>query len=289
MNTAELDFLLQLENARNDFLNAFFEFVTILGEHTVLVIVIAVLYFMFNKDLAKKLLFVTMISLNINGVVKNFVKAPRPFASGKVTCVRPQTATGYSFPSGHTQSFSTWSTALAYSSKRIWAAVLSVLGILLVAFSRMFLGAHYPRDVIAGAILGIALSLIFSILYDKITDKNALYLASVLAMFPFAVFFLIEADPHFKDFYKFYGMLSGLLCASVFEQKYVALESKAPIWKRLVRVIIAILLALLLKEALGLLELTSVRASLVFNTVKYFVLIFAVIGLYPFALKKINM
>ena len=286
---SELDFLLLLENSRNGFLNTFFEIVTMLGEHSVFVVIIAVLYFMIDKELAKKLLFVTMLSLNINGVVKNFVKAPRPFASGKVTCVRPGTATGYSFPSGHTQSFSTWSTALAYRFRRVWMAVLSAFGILLVAFSRMYLGAHYPADVITGAILGITLGVLFSVVYDKIKNKQVLYLASVIAMLPFFLAFLIEADVHFKDFYKFYGMLSGLLCASAFEEKYVDLQFNVPFWKKLVRVVVGIILALLLKEGLGMIDFASVRLSLIWDAVRYFILIFAVMGLYSLGLKKLKL
>lgn len=284
----ELDFLILLENSRNGFLNKLFEAATMLGEHSVFVVIVAVLYFMIDKELAKKLLFITMISLNVNGIVKNFVKAPRPFASSKITCVRPGTATGYSFPSGHTQSFSTWSTALAYKFRRVWIAALSALGIILVAFSRMYLGAHYPRDVIAGAILGITLSIVFSIAYDKVKDKHVLYLASVIAMIPFAIAFVIEADVHFKDFYKFFGMLSGLCCASVFEEKCVKLSFDVPFWKKLVRVVIGIAVALLLKEGPGMIDIPSIRVSLIWDAVRYFVLIFAVMGLYPLGLKKLN-
>lgn len=289
MLQSEINILQGLENIRNVFLNSLFEYVTMLGEHTVLVVIIAVMYFMIDKNLAKRLFYITMISLNINGIVKNFVKAPRPFATGKVTCVRPGTATGYSFPSGHTQNFSTWSTALAYRSKKLGAAVLSALGILAVAFSRMYLGAHYPRDVIAGAILGIALSLVFSIVYDKIKDKHVLYLASVVAMIPFAIAFLIKADVHFKDFYKFFGMLTGLLCASVFEEKYVNLDCNISFIKKLIRVILGITVALLLKEGLGMIDFSSVRISLVWDAVRYFILIFAVMGLYTLGLKKAKM
>ena len=288
MSAFEIDILKSLEGIRTPLLNKIFEIITAIGEHAVLVVIIAVIYFMIDKGFAKKLLFVTMISLGINGIVKNFVRAPRPFASGKVSCVRPETATGYSFPSGHTQNFSTWSTTLALKGKKLIYAFLSAVGIFAVAFSRMYLGAHFPSDVIAGAVIGISLSLIFSTVYDKVKDKNVLYLAAVLAMTPFAIFFLIDADAHFEDFYKFYGMLCGIPAASMFEEKYVNLNSHVPFSKRLVRVVAGVLFALAIKELFDLMAFSSTRISLLSESVKYFILIFAVMGFYPWVINKLK-
>ena len=288
MQEYEIEILKSLEGLRTPLLNRIFEAVTAIGEHALLVVIIAVIYFMIDKSFAKKLFFVTMASLSINGVVKNFVCAPRPFASGKVSCVRPETATGYSFPSGHTQSFATWSTVLALKGKRLIYAVLSAIGIFAVAFSRMYLGAHYPSDVIAGAVIGISLAIIFSTLYDKVKDKNVLYLAAVVAMTPFALFFLIDADAHFEDFYKFYGMLCGIPAASSFEEKYVNLDSKVSFAKRLIRVVIGVLFALIIKELFDLAVFSNVHISLISESVKYFTLIFAVMGFYPWVIKKLK-
>ena len=289
MSAFETDILKSLEGIRTPLLNKIFEIITAIGEHAVLVVIIAVIYFMIDKGFAKKLLFVTMISLGINGIVKNFVCAPRPFSSGKVNCVRPETATGYSFPSGHTQNFATWSTTLALKSKKLRYAFLSAVGIFAVAFSRMYLGAHFPSDVIAGAVIGISLSLIFGTIYDKVKDKNVLYLAAVLAMTPFAIFFLFEADTHFEDFYKFYGMLCGIPAASMFEERYVNLSTDAPFSKRLVRVVTGVLFALAIKELFELTAFSSPRIMLLSESVKYFILIFAVMGFYPWVIKKFKM
>ena len=66
-----------------------------------------------------------------------------------------ETATGYSFPSGHTQSAAAiyGSVGLWYGRKRRWLAVLMVVMILLTAFSRNYLGVHTPQDVLAGMAL----------------------------------------------------------------------------------------------------------------------------------------
>ena len=69
----EILFLKFLEAARTDFLNSFFEYVTMLGEETILVLVIAVIYFIFDKRLAQKILFITLSSLCTNSALKNII------------------------------------------------------------------------------------------------------------------------------------------------------------------------------------------------------------------------
>ncbi len=285
----QLEFLKMLEGIRTDFLNGLFELITMLGEETLLIVLIVVLWFAVNKDFAQKLFFVSMLSLGVNCVLKNVARVPRPFASGEVSCVRPETATGYSFPSGHTQSFSVWSTAVAIKLKKAWISALVGVLIALVAFSRMYLGAHYPADVIVGAALGIAFAFIGSALYDKSKNKRKLYLLFILIFSPFLVIFMFWADPQFKNFYKFYGMLAGLLLAVMFEEKFAPLAYDLAWWKKLIRIAIGIVCAVAVKEGLKLLYFSDIlQVTFVFDTIRYFVLVFVVGGLCPLLFKRLK-
>ncbi len=284
-----MDLLILLEGLRTDYLTQLFELITMLGETTVLIILIAILYFAYDKHLARRILFLTVFSMGVNGIVKNIVKRPRPFSTGRVTSVRKKTATGYSFPSGHTQNISTWSTAFVMRYKRMWIAVLAGVGILLVAFSRMFLGVHYPSDVIAGAILGILISVAGSAMYDKISDKNRLYTGAVVVLTPFAVLFLFGADSHFADFYKLYGMLIGFVFAVRFEDKYAPLEYNIAVWKKVLRVVIGIAVALAVKEGTKVLIVFDVvQLSMVVAALRYMLLILVVLGWCPVLFKRLR-
>ena len=165
----ELDFLRWLEGLRTSFLNAFFEGVTMLGEETLIILLVVALWFAVDKKLAQQVFFVTATSLSVNGIIKNFAKVPRPFTKG-ISCVRPDTATGYAFPSGHTQGFATWSSFFAVKWKKTWFRILVGVLVALVAVSRLYLGAHYPSDVVVAVALGVGFSVLGNYLFEKVKD-----------------------------------------------------------------------------------------------------------------------
>ena len=112
----ELQFLKWLESIRTNFLTTLLEGITILGEETLIILLVVALWFAVDSRLAQRLFFVTICSTGLNGVVKNIAQVPRPFDKG-ITPVRQETATGFSFPSGHTQNFATYSTLFAIKFK----------------------------------------------------------------------------------------------------------------------------------------------------------------------------
>lgn len=293
MFSFEIDILRAIEGIRCDFLTSFFETVTMLGEETLLVLFMTVIYFVFDKKLAQRVFFITVASLSVNGIIKNFVKLPRPWISGDITCVRPDTATGYSFPSGHTQNVTTWSAAFAIKLKKSWMYILSSVFSLLVAFSRLYLGAHYPSDIAAGLVLGILIAFAGSVLYEKTENKNLLYGIVTLLFTPFAILFLCDADLQYADFYKLYGLFSGFFLAVMFEEKYVGLDCNQNVWKKILRVVVGITVALAIKEGLktafGTLDVSSVALLLVFDFVRYFAIAVVELGVCPYVFKKVNL
>lgn len=286
MFSGEIALLQWLEKVRTPFWNGFWETVTLLGEDTVFIFVIAALYFLYDKKLAYRISFLVVTSLGINGILKNTLKIPRPFANGTVNGIRPETATGYSFPSGHTQNFTTWSVALAdYGKKKKWliAAILLSLG---VAFSRMFLGVHYLSDVIAALFLGVGISCLGNRIYDKIENKNRLYLGTFLLFTPFFIWFLCCPNPLFEDFFKCYGMLGGFLISVKTEQKHGQFSEQVSFLIRLCRMIAGVALALLLKALLSAVSPAELHLGLLWDSVRYFLLVLVIFGGYPVFLNK---
>lgn len=285
----ELEFLKWLEGFRTTFFNTLFESVTILGEETLIILLVVALWFAIDKKLAQQLFFVTAASLSINGIIKNFAKIPRPFTKG-ITCVRPDTATGYAFPSGHTQGFATWSSFAAAKLKKPWLSILVGVLIALVAFSRLYLGAHYPSDVIAGIALGVGISVSANYLFEKVNDIKKLYLGTFLFLTPFIVWFLLTADPLFADLFKTFGMVGGLVAVSFLDEKTKPLSYDVAWWKKLIRILLGVVLAVALKEVIKLVNVFDIiQISLLIDAARYFTVVIAVGYLCPLLFKKINL
>ena len=290
MFPGELALLQQLQYLRNGFFNNLFELITMLGEEVLLVLLIISLWFSYDKHLARKIFFITTVSLSINSILKNFLRIPRPFSTGKITCVRPDTATGYSFPSGHTQNFATWSSTLTIAFKKKWFSILINILIFLVAFSRLFLGAHYPSDVICGGVLGIILAHAGNALCNKVLNKKRMYLITLGLLTPFTVIFLIFKDPLFEDFYKFYGILAGLYAAVAFEEKYAPISYDVSWQKKIIRIITGTFLALIIEKGIDLTAIiSSLEIYLIADTIKHILLVFVVFGLCPLVFKKLKL
>jgi len=153
----------------------------------------------------------------------------------------------------------------------------------------VFLGAHYPSDVIVGMILGVAFAFIGNSIYDKTEDKSKLFTYVLLLLTPFVVFFMIKPDPLYADLYKLYGMLAGLILAVSFEERFASLDYTVAIWKKTLRVVIGVALALAVKEGFKALNVfTVLQLSFDFDAIKYIALVFVCLGLCPFLFKKLN-
>lgn len=150
------------------------ELITMLGEEVVAVCFVAIMYWCIDKKKAISSCVLLLSSLTITCVIKAIVRYPRPFTVIKdLDATRVETATGYSFPSGHTTSASSIYTSLAIFFKKRWLTVLCAIIILLVGLSRMCLAVHWPMDVLVGWIIGIGFTLAFANkFYEVFCDKE---------------------------------------------------------------------------------------------------------------------
>ena len=213
----QLDILMYLQSIRSELLTSIFTFFTICTEVPVITVLTGILYWCINKKAGQKTLFALCGSLNINTGIKNFVKMPRPIGTKGLESLRIETATGHSFPSGHTQTATTFWMSMIVQFKKVWIYIIGILMILGAGISRLYLAVHWPMDVIAGWIFGIILSIFFVKLFDYIDDsKNYYILILLMLIFGIATYFLGG-----EDFYKMFGLYTGFALGYMVEDTYI--------------------------------------------------------------------
>ena len=159
-----------LESIRSSFLDTFFSIVTTLGEETVFMAVGMIVFWCVNKYQGYYLLTTGFLGTIINQFLKMLFRIPRPWVlDPKFTIVESarEAASGYSFPSGHTQSSVGIFGGLARSSKDTFLRVICIIACVLVPLSRMYLGVHTPLDVGVSIIIALVLIFAFYPLFKK--------------------------------------------------------------------------------------------------------------------------
>lgn len=153
----ELSFLNALQNFHTPLLDQVMVFLTTLGNGGMVWIGLAVVLLVIPKYRIYGLTMLVALLISImlgNVILKNIVARPRPsWVDPSVKLLIPN-PTNYSFPSGHTfTSFAAAGSLFLYNKKSGVAAIVLAS---LIGFSRMYLYVHYPSDVLAGALFGLA-------------------------------------------------------------------------------------------------------------------------------------
>lgn len=162
------------EHLRFDFLTPILKFLTMLGDHGMLWIGIALLLILIKRTRPIGATAGASLAINallVNVLIKNIVARTRPYEviDGLTRLVGEQS--DFSFPSGHTSSaFSVAVVIFLLMPKKYGVPALIVAT--LIAYSRLYVGVHYPSDVIGGLIVGILVAVICVTVYKRITKKN---------------------------------------------------------------------------------------------------------------------
>ena len=262
-----MEFLKALESIRNPFFDWFFSLITHIGDETVFLAVAILVFWCVSKREGFYLLVTGFVGTIVNGLLKLFYRVPRPWV--KDPTFKPvesaiERATGYSFPSGHTQNVTGTFGAIAMFTKRWIARGLFILVILLVAFSRMYLGVHTPLDVLTslgiGAVLVFALRPLFK--NDERFEKFMPYviMGVLLLTTAFMLYFPItrETVAHdaanlesgLENAYTLAGCAIGLAIVYFADVAYVKFDTRATWYVQIIKFAVGLGLVILIKEGL---------------------------------------
>lgn len=157
------------EHVRQDFLSPVVKFITHLGDAGWCWILLAVILLIVKKT--RKIGLVTAVSLLSSYVVnnlilKNLVARVRPYEAvdGLQRIIEAQS--DFSFPSGHSASSFAAAVVIFMLCPRKYGVPALVLAFL-IAISRLYVGVHYPTDVLTGVISGTVIAVIVCTVYKK--------------------------------------------------------------------------------------------------------------------------
>lgn len=293
----EMKYLHLLESLRNPVFDAFFEIITELGFELIALGAICIIFWCINKNFGYKMGFAYFASGMLIQGLKITFRVPRPWVRepGFTTVGNAmEDATGFSFPSGHTQSATTLFGSLAFHFKKTWAKVICVVLFLLVGFSRNYLGVHYSSDVIVSMILSLLCVIIFGKVFEKIENnkKYDLLVAIILAVISVAVMVyaltlesmgVITEPKYALDCCKTGGAGLGFAIGWFIERKWInfSVETKK-IWHQIVKVAVGIGIALLFKE----IPKMVFGDTAIVGMIRYMFVTLWVVGVFPLIVKR---
>lgn len=256
-----------LEGLRTPWLDSLMAAVTELGDETVFMVAGLVILWCVNKRWGFRFLLTGLTGSVINQLLKGIFLIPRPWVlDPSFTIVESARAgaTGYSFPSGHTQSAATMFGTLAMWSRRRWSTLLCVVMVLLVGFSRMYLGVHTPLDVGVSLLTGVVTVVLLCQLCDWAEPSSrrlgwllagcvglALALLLYVLLAPAREANVPEFDAHgVKAAWQLMGAMAGLALAWMLDEKRVHFDTRAVWWAQALKLLGGLGLVLLVKGGL---------------------------------------
>ena len=309
----DIDILLALQAFREGMggcLTKFFSKMTWFGEMGTTLAIMAAIYWCVDKRIGTYLLMGWSGNRIVNGVLKVTACAYRPWIRDPRIAPDPAamvTATGYSFPSGHTMNAASLFGGIAVRRdlRRDFRAFMWLF-LCLIALNRIFLGVHTPQDIVVGATVGVLVMLLTGRLLlwlKEHQDKDVLVMgigvtiALVAAIYaankPYPMDYdangelLVDGVKMANDTFKAVGWLSAFLVGWVLEKRYVGFSTEIPMSERFYRLVCGLLGYYVISLVINPL-LKAALVGFVGTVVTCFLQVFYVVFAFPLAIAMLS-
>ncbi len=239
-----IDFIVAVQTIRSPALDAFFLAISFLGDAEFYLLLAPIILWSVDYRLGARMAVVLSLSMYLNELLKNLFQQPRPCEPKPDLCLTD--ASGYGIPSGHSQNAILFWGMLAHGLRKAWAWVVAILMMILIGISRIYLGVHFPTDVLAGWAIGIAVFVIYLLAGKQIESwLGGLSLAWQLLL-ALAIPLLLLAFQPTDVGLQIAGGFTGVFVGLVLALRYLAYDAGGLIWKRAVRFVLGVAIAAVL-------------------------------------------
>ena len=260
-----MEFLKLLEGIRIPALTGFMSAITYLGDEVCFMAMALLIFWCIDKRRGYYVFIVGLLGTVVNQFLKLWFRISRPWViDPEFTPVEAaiEGAGGYSFPSGHTQTAVGTYGSIALGFKKAWVRWLCLAVIVIVPFSRMYLGVHTPLDVGVSYLIGggLAIGLYFCFKDERSFEKCAKYVFVLLlaacvayAIFVFTYTFPENTDAHnlasgVKNACTVGGTSLALLVIYIYDTKKLNFSTEAPLLGQLLKLVLGLALVVAIKS-----------------------------------------
>ncbi|MDR3303166.1 MAG: phosphatase PAP2 family protein [Treponema sp.] len=167
-----IELIRQIQTIESSPLTVVMKAITLIGSEAFYLPVLLFMFWCIDEKQGIRLMFLFMISAVINIFLKDFLKQPRPFTLDPTVGLAFENS--YGIPSGHAQfSLTFWGFLASWISanvpqrrRLIWVCAIGMM--LLIAFTRLYLGVHFPTDLLAGWLLGVLALTLYRVLGARV-------------------------------------------------------------------------------------------------------------------------
>lgn len=262
-----MEFLRFLENLRHPAVSAFMSGITYCGHEVFFMVVALTVFWCVSRRDGYYILLVGFLGTTGSQFLKLFFRVPRPWVlDPEFTIIESAraAATGYSFPSGHTQNIVGTMSCVCLITEKKSIRTTAIALMVLVPFSRMYLGCHTPMDVGAAFVLALALAFGLRPFFDEGADLPrlmkrllAVSLAAALLYWAFVMFHnfpeAIDLDNLYegvKNAHTLLGCLAGLIVVKAIEERHTDFQVDGVWWAQALKTVLGLGLILALRAGL---------------------------------------
>ena len=298
-----MDILRAIAEIRNPVFDAFFSLITRMGEEVFFLAIAIIFFWCVNKREGYFVLLTGLFGTVLNQGAKLLFRIPRPWVydpTFEVVGDAKVAATGYSFPSGHTQNAAGTLGAISAYKPTVKKTIICTALILLVAFSRMYLGVHTLLDVVVSLVFALILILVLRPVFtdDEKFHKFMPWVVTFGVIFSVGLLAFVVSiggdetlDPHnyesgLKNACTLMGCTIGLIPAYIVDRKWTKFETKAPWYAQIIKIAIGLAVVLAIKSGLSS-PLTALCAGNAYaaRIIRYFLIVIFAGVLYPISFK----